>query len=154
MSSRHRSIFETGIWWESHLHAEWLAASGGGVSISYPRQPRHVEFGTPAAFAYIAEAIKSAEASRRAASCIEAVLAALEDDFAGDPPYWYSGREAFAHSLIERAPIDFDRSFDRWRDLLAAAERAVELATQTLDDYSISPRERKASESRLAMGNW
>ena len=30
----------------------------------------------------------------------------------------------------------------------------MELATQTLDDYSISPRERKASESRLAMGNW
>ena len=28
----------------------------------------------------------------------------------------------------------------------------MELATQTLDDYSISPRERKASESRLAMG--
>ena len=56
--------------------------------------------------------------------------------------------------MIERAPIDFDRAFDRWRDLLAAAERAVELATQTLNDYTITPQERKASESRLAMGNW
>ena len=96
----------------------------------------------------------SAEASRRAASRIESVLAALEGDYAGDRPYWYTGREAFTRAVIERAPIDFDRAFDRWRDLLAAAERAVELATKTLNDYTISPQERKASESRLAMGNW
>ena len=138
---------------ESHLHAEWLAGSGAEFQSRIPENLDMSNTERPLR-SHISEAIKSAEASQRAASCIETVLAALEEDFAGDPPYWYSGRETFAHSLIERAPIDFDRSFDRWRDLLAAAERAVELATQTLDDYSISPRERKASESRLAMGNW
>ena len=103
---------------------------------------------------HISEVINSTEASNRAAARIETVLASLEEDFAGDSPRWYSGREAFARTLIERGPTAFDRAFDRWRDLLAAAERAVELATQTLNDYSISPQERKASESRLAMGNW
>ncbi len=103
---------------------------------------------------HISEVIDSTEAAQCAASHIETVLAALEEDYAGNRPYWYSGREEFARALIERAPTKFERGFDRWRDLLAAAERAVELATQTLNDYSISPQERKASEARLAMGNW
>ena len=103
---------------------------------------------------HISEVMDSAEASLRTVSRIESVLAALEVDYAGDRPYWYTGREAFTRAVIEGAPIDFDRAFDRWRDLLAAAERAVELATKTLNDYTISPQERRASESRLAMGNW
>ena len=138
---------------ESHLNAEWLAASEAEFQ---PRIPENLDMsntGRPLR-SHISEVMGSAEASRRAASRIESVLAALEEDYAGDRPYWYTGREAFTRAVIERAPIDFDRAFDRWRDLLAAAERAVELATQTLNDYTITPQERKASESRLAMGNW
>ena len=138
---------------ESHLHAEWLAA---GEAEFQPRIPENLDMsntGRPLR-SHISEVMDSAEASRRAASRVESVLAALEEDYAGDRPYWYTGREAFTRAVIERAPIDFDRAFDRWRDLLAAAERAVELATQTLNDYTISPQERKASRSRLAMGNW
>ncbi len=138
---------------ESHLHAEWLAASGAEM---LPRIPENLDMsdaGRPL-HSHISEVINSTEASNRAAARIETVLASLEEDYAGDSPHWYSGREAFVRTLIERAPADFGRAFDRWRDLLAAAERTVELATRTLNDYSISPRERKASESRLAMGNW
>ena len=138
---------------ESHLHAEWLAASGAQLQ---PRIPENLEMsdkGRPLR-SHISEALDSAEAADRAVSRIDAVLAALEEDYAGDRPYWYSGRKAFTRTLMERASIEFDRAFDRWRGLLAAAERAVALATQTLNDYSISAAERKASESRLAMGNW
>ena len=138
---------------ESHLHAEWLAASQAEFQ---PRIPENLDMsntGRPLR-SHISEVIDTKDASRRAASRVESVLAALEEDYAGDRPYWYSDREAFTRALIERAPIDFDRAFDRWRDLLTAAERAVDLATQTLNDYTISPQERKASESRLAMGNW
>ena len=121
---------------ESHLHAEWLAASEAEFQ---PRIPENLDMsntGRPLR-SHISEVMDSAEASRRAASRIESVLAALEEDYAGDLPYWYTGREVFTRAMIERAPIDFDRAFDRWRDLLAAAERAVELATQTLNDYTI-----------------
>ena len=138
---------------ESHLHAEWLAASEAEFQ---PRIPENLDMsntGRPLR-SHISEVMDSAEASLRAVSRIESVLAALEVDYAGDRPYWYTGREAFTRAVIEGAPIDFDRAFDRWRDLLAAAERAVELATKTLNDYTISPQERRASESRLAMGNW
>ena len=126
---------------ESHLHAEWLAASEAEFQ---PRIPENLDMsntGRPLR-SHISEVMDSAEASRRAASRIESVLAALEEDYAGDLPYWYTGREVFTRAMIERAPIDFDRAFDRWRDLLAAAERAVELATQTLNDYTITPQER------------
>ena len=138
---------------ESHLHAEWLAASGAEMQPRIPENLDMSDAGRPLRV-HISEGIHSREASDRAAGRIKTVLASLEQDFAGDSPHWYSGREAFARALIERAPADFGRAFDRWRDLLAAAERAVALATQTLNDYSISPQERKASESRLAMGNW
>ncbi len=138
---------------ESHLHAEWLAASEAELQ---PRIPENLDMSDAARplRSHISEVIDSTEAARCAASRIETVLAALEDDYAGNRPYWYSSREEFTRALIERAPTEFERAFDRWRDLLAAAERAVELATQTLNDYSISPQERRASEARLAMGNW
>ena len=138
---------------ESHLHAEWLAASGAELQ---PRIPENLDMsdkGRPLR-SDISEALECADAADRATSRIETVLAALDEDYADDRPYWYSDCEAFTRTLIKRASIDFDRAFDRWRGLLAAAERAVELATQTLNDYSISAAERKASESRLAMGNW
>ena len=40
------------------------------------------------------------------------------------------------------------------RSLLKAAERSVDLATKALDDYTLSPRDRKAAEDRLRMGNF
>ena len=138
---------------ESHLHAEWLAAAEAELESRIPENLDMSDTGRPL-HPHISEVIDSTEASSRAASRVQTVLTSLEEDFAGDRPEWYSDREAFARSLIERAPTRFDRAFDRWRDLLAAAERTVELATRTLNDYSISGRERKASQSRLDMGNW
>ena len=137
----------------SHLHAEWLAATEAELRARIPDNLDMAKGKRPL-FDHIASVIGGPEARRRAQPKIEAVLAALEDDFAGNPPSWHSGQAEFAQALIADAPATFGRTFDRWRDLLAAAERAVDLATQTLDDYSISPQERKAAESRLAMGNW
>ena len=37
---------------------------------------------------------------------------------------------------------------------MKAAERSVELATKALDDYTLSPRDRKAADDRLRMGNF
>ena len=55
--------------------------------------------------------------------------------------------------MVDEAPQRFAGAFDRWRDLLAAAERQVEDAARTLRDYSISPQERRAAEMRQAAGN-
>ena len=55
--------------------------------------------------------------------------------------------------MVDEAPQRFARAFDRWRDLLAAAERQVDDAARTLRDYSISPQERRAAEMRQAAGN-
>ena len=137
----------------SHLHAEWLAATEAELQAKIPENLDMMKNKRPL-FDHIASVISAPETQRRAQPHIEAVLAALEDDFANNPPDWYTGRTKFAQELIDDAPVNFDRTFDRWRDLLAAAERAVHLATQNLNDYSISPQERKAAENRLAMGNW
>ena len=138
---------------ESHLHAEWLAATGADLG---PRIPENLDMSAPGRTLRpeISEVIESSEATRVATARVGAVLAALEEDYGPEQPNWYPGREAMSRALVEQAPTSFDRAFDRWRELLAAAERTVELATQMLDDYTLSSRERKACESRLNMGNW
>ena len=138
---------------ESHLHAEWLAASEAELEASIPDNLDMIDRERPL-LTHLSQAVASPETRNRAVQRIGGVLSSLEDDFGTGPPPWYPGREAFMSALIDKAPSRFDQAFDRWRGLLAAAERAVDLATQMLNDYSISRQERKAAESRLAMGNW
>ena len=136
----------------SHLQAEWLAATEAQLQARIPDNLDMTVDNNPLVDD-IAEIINGSQVRQRARPRIDAVLAALEDDFGDNPPDWYHDRMQFAERLIAEAPDRFDRTFDRWRDLLASAQRAVDLATQTLNDYSISAQHRRAAESRLAMGN-
>jgi hypothetical protein len=81
------------------------------------------------------------------------VLLALTRDYGDAPPAWFAGPGPHARSVVAAAPTHFAEAFNRWRDLLAAAERQVEDAARTLKDYSISPQERRAAETRQAAGN-
>ena len=137
---------------ESHLHAEWLAASEVQLE---PKIPANLDITVEERLLlpHLSETFESAETENKARPPLEQVLSVLEGDFAGNSPSWYTGREAFKTELIKRAPSRFNAAFDRWRGLLASAERTVNLASQVLDDYTISPQERRAADNRLAMGN-
>ena len=138
---------------ESHLHAEWLAASEVKLE---PRIPENLDITDDkrSLLSHLTIAFESPQTRNKAEQHINEVLSVLESDFAGNNPTWYPERKTFKNTLIEQAPSRFDAALSRWRGLLSAAERTVSLATQVLDDYSISPQERKAAVNRLAMGNW
>jgi ATP-dependent helicase YprA (DUF1998 family) len=145
---------------ESHLSAEWLASLGMELKVDSIELDKSIKANlslTDPAKALLSEIRDVAEAPRtaeRARPLISAVLTALEKDYGDDSPRWFKSKGSVTNELISRAPDRFNDAFNRWRDLLKAAERAIELAEQTLNDYTISPAERKAAEDRRRMGEF
>ncbi len=136
----------------SHLHAEWLAASGLELDRAISRNLDMTSQNKPL-LADIWSRISSQETVLAAEKCVRAVLSALERDYGDVLPDWLIDIKQHAKTIIANAPGIFACAFDRWRDLLRAAERQVDDATRTLQDYSISPIERRAAEGRQAAGN-
>ena len=137
---------------ESHLHAEWLAASGIALSASISENLDMTLPGKPLLVYHWERAI-SEDAREAGEERVSAVLLALSRDYGDMPPAWVAELGVHARSIVAAAPKRFADAFNRWRDLLAAAERQVEDAGRTLKDYSISPQERRAAETRQAAGN-
>ena len=145
---------------ESHLNAEWLASFGmelqadkveldknikSNLDLSDPAKPLLPE---------IRDVAASDKTAVRARPLIDAVLAALEKDYKGDIPSWMISRSHVTEDVVAKAPGRFNDTFDRWRDLLKSAERSITLAEQALNDYTISPQDRKAAEDRRRMGEF
>ena len=137
---------------ESHLHAEWLAASGVALSASISENLDMAATGKPL-LSHHWERVTSEESKSSGEVHVAAVLSALALDYGDTPPAWFSGPETHARSVVAVAPSRFADAFNRWRDLLAAAERQVTDAARTILDFSISPQERRAAEMRQAAGN-
>lgn len=136
----------------SHLQAEWLAASGVDLASSIAENLSMTEPGKPL-HAQIGDLITSEETKLAATGKIAAVLRVLAEDYRASSPSWFLGIEENTAEILSKSPKLFTAAFDRWRDLLASAERQVEDATAALKDYSIPPKERKAAEGRQAAGN-
>lgn len=137
---------------DSHLNAEWLAASGLALKASIAENLDMNGLGKP--LSLDVETIISSEESRLAGHRrVVPVLEALVRDYGDHAPDWFTTPDDYAQTVVETAPLRFAATFNRWRDLLAAAERQVTDATTTLRDYSISPEERRSAEARQAAGN-
>ncbi|EAQ06275.1 DEAD/DEAH box helicase [Yoonia vestfoldensis] len=145
---------------ESHLNAEWLASLGMELKTDSIELDKNIKSNldlTDPAKALLPEIRDVASAKRtaeRASPLIDGVLKALEKDYAGDYPRWFKTRQQVTQNIVAQAPARFNETFNRWRDLLKAAERSIELADQALKDYTISPPERKAAEERRRMGEF
>jgi superfamily II DNA/RNA helicase len=145
---------------ESHLNAEWLASLGMELKTDSIELDKNIKSNldlTDPAKALLPEIRDVASAKRtaeRASPLIDGVLQALEKDYAGDNPRWFNNRQQVTQNIVAQAPARFNETFNRWRDLLKAAERSIELADQALKDYTISPPERKAAEERRRMGEF
>lgn len=137
---------------ESHLQAEWLAASGINLDPSIAANLEMTAAGKPLLPA-LREQAGSAETRAAATASVSAILQVLNGDYGGTPPSWFDGVEQHAARVVAASPARFAEAFDRWRDLLAAAERQIADATATIADYSISPQERRAAEERQRNGN-
>jgi hypothetical protein len=137
---------------DSHLNAEWLAATGVALNPSIAENLDMAAAGKPL-LPECAEKLSPVKAGEAAKPRLGAVLEALAVDYAAAAPAWFKSVDAHVAETISSAPRKFEAAFNRWRDLLAAAERQIEDATNTLKDYSISGIERRSAEARQASGN-
>jgi superfamily II DNA/RNA helicase len=134
---------------ESHLQAVWLACTEEPLDPSIaellvleePERPLRPAVSTPMAAPRVVR-----EATQR----IRRVLDLLEPEFTPALAPWYPGRNAFAAAVADGALTRFDQAFDRWRDLLAAAEAQRDAARRTMDSYSAPAHEKNAAKSRHA----
>jgi Lhr-like helicase len=137
---------------DSHLQAEWLAATGADLVANIPGNLDMTAEGKPLNVE-VREKTASPEARGRGIDAMTPVLEVLEMDFGGSPPPWLSGVEAYATEMADAAHGRFDGAFDRWRALIASAERQRDDAARTLADYSIDQFERRAATARQAQAN-
>lgn len=145
---------------ESHLNAEWLASLGMELKADNIELDKNIKANldlsdpAKALLSEIRDVSSAPRTADRARPLISAVLSALEKDYRGTNPRWFKSKELVTEDIVLKAPGRFNDTFDRWRDLLKAAERSIDLSEQTLKDYTISPLERKAAEDRRRMGEF
>ncbi|MEU7305407.1 protein kinase [Streptomyces sp. NPDC007206] len=84
------------------------------------------------------------DARRRAVTAARTVLAPLITDFESTT-WWY---DEWIEDRIERAPKEFNASFDRWRDLFRAAVIDQYEQNKRVVDHTLSPGEQGRARSR------
>ena len=134
---------------ESHLHAIWLACTNEPLDQSIaqllvldnPARPLRPNVRTPMEHPRVV-----ADATAR----IRRVLDLLSGDLTSTEAPWYPGREVFATAVAEGALKRFEAAFDRWRNLLGAAEAQRDSARKVMDSYAAPQRDKDAARSRHA----
>lgn len=143
---------------DSHLNAEWLASLGMELSIDEIELSKCIKDNLDLndtdkpVLPEIMDIASSSRTADRAREYISDVLHTLESEYEAEPPHWFRSNEDIMTNIISNAPDRFNNSFNRWRDLLKAAERSISLADDALNDYTISSRERAEARVRRSIG--
>ena len=87
--------------------------------------------------------IRDQGAQRRAVEAAHNVLDGVLAGF-GEPPTWW--HDQWIEDTVRRAPDEFDRSFDRWRDLFRAALADQAEQNRRRLDHNLTDRDRKIAE--------
>lgn len=134
---------------DSHLQAVWLSC------VEEPLDPSIAELliltdpGRPLDPSLI-DAMQRMRVAKHAAERIRRVLDLVADDLTPSIAPWYTDRDSYADGIVATALERFSRSFDRWRDLFAAAEEQRDAARRTMDDYAAPYQEKRAAQVRHA----
>jgi len=135
----------------SHVQAIWLAESGlklgkaipEVVDISYAEDTRNPDPALRLHDDVIAK-LNDPGLPHRAATAARQVFAGLIEDFA-KTTWWH---DEWIDDTVRRAGEEFDRSFDRWRDLFRAALIDQAEQNRRVLDHTLSERDRNAAVRR------
>src|SRR5690606_24520856 len=140
----------------SHLQAVWLSCTGMELNGSIAELLQLDRPGLPLR-ADIPERLRSAEITDDATQRGARVLRMLRSELTPESAPWYPHDAAtedeaatrFAAQTAAAAFEEFDKSFQRWRELFRSAERQRDLATQVINNHAITDtRERNAAKTR------
>lgn len=136
----------------SHLHAVWLAESGLALK---PNIPESLDLETagaslkPEVQAIVLDGALAARVVEPMRKFLDQVLSALS----GEMPAWLGDPDVFVGRVAAAAPIEFDRAFDRWRELYRAARQQLEEANRRSEMRGLSAEERRRIRQAQAQAN-
>ncbi len=126
----------------SHLHAVWLAEAKVALSPDIPEILDLTGTGYPLK-QEIHEAIDRPELVVAAQSPMKRVLNQILDSLGGRKPVWMSEPDDFVSMVVQRAPWEFDRAFDRWRELYNSARTQLMEANARSEITGLSGADRR-----------
>jgi Lhr-like helicase len=128
---------------ESHLHAIWLSAAQVKLDTSISPMLELDKVGQPLKEA-LWQVINSPDVNQRASQSAQAFMKQVEVEVKNSP--WYSSDHA--QQTIDRAPEDFSKAFQRWRSLVEATRKQMDMANAITQSYTSSNVEKTNSQRR------
>ena len=136
---------------KSHLQAEWLSMSGVPLGSSIPENLQMDQSDADQIFPLEEEkeeAFESFSKSQAAAPVMKALVdSALPYIDVTEAP-WLNDVDEFTKSINDNAAKQFDRAFDRWRELYKGAQEERKEAGMIIDKTGISQAERREARGR------
>ncbi len=136
----------------SHLHAIWLAEASLALP---PDIPDILDLKVdgfplkPEIRAVISDPSLADRAQKAMRTVLEQVLLSVGDV----PPVWLEDENAFVARVAADAPGEFDRAFDRWRELYRSAKRQLTDANNRSERAGLSREERRRIKEAQAQAN-
>ncbi|TXH36469.1 MAG: DEAD/DEAH box helicase [Rhodospirillaceae bacterium] len=126
----------------SHLHAVWLAEAKLALSPDIPEVLDLTQTGYPLK-QEIHDVIDRPELAIAAHPPMKRVLDQILASVDGRKPVWMSDPDDFITAVAQRAPQEFDRAFDRWRELYNSARTQLMEANARSEITGLSGADRR-----------
>lgn len=126
----------------SHLHAIWLAETKLALSADIPEVLDLQSAGYPIKEETLAVISKS-ELVAQARTSMKRVLDQILAADGGATPIWMDDAEEFVLHVAMNAPKEFDRAFDRWRELYNSARTQLAKANASSEITGLSGADRR-----------
>ena len=120
----------------SHLHAVWLAETKLALSPNIP-ESLDLQEDKYSLREEILTVISKSDLATQAYSPMKSVLDQILAADDGNAPVWMGNPEKFVRDVARNAPKEFDRAFDRWRELYNSARTQL---TEANDRSEIAGR--------------
>ena len=128
---------------ESHLHAVWLAAAQQQLETSIAPLLDLEQDGKPLKPA-LRDSLFATEVTSRALQSAKGFVAQLGSVLNNSP--WFTADHVV--TTIERVEKDFNATFDRWRALVDATRKQMDMANQVVTSYTTSHAEKQNAQRR------
>lgn len=126
----------------SHLHAVWLAEAKLALSPDIPELLDLTQTGYPLK-PEIHDVIDRPELAMAAHAPMKRILDQILASVEGRKPTWMTDPDDFVVQVAQRAPLEFGRAFDRWRELYNSARTQLMEANARSEITGLSGADRR-----------
>ena len=131
---------------QAHLHAVWLAEAGIELPNNIPDLLDRSADALPLR-ADISAHLRQPDLIGRASAAMEKLLGSMRGELTSDKAPWAADPQKLAASVAAEAFPQFDRAFDRWRQLYRAARVQLMDANRRSEMHGLSADDRRGGKT-------